>query len=148
MQLLLFGKWIFSSIVLQKDAITPAIKQFLFRANGGIEDSYGGKGHILKNRWDGLVKNFQYYFNKTAIAILCVVVIIWIVAIIFKRKKLKEIGFVIPLLIIALFPYVWYLILAEHSLRHAFFTFRIQSITSFALLSAMGMTIKNSDKEN
>jgi hypothetical protein len=52
-------------------------------------------------------------------------------------KKLKTKKYLLIIIIIGCIPYIRYLILANHSYRHAMFTFRDQIITIMALLYVM-----------
>ena len=78
--LLFFTKWIIASIVLNKDAISLALNELLFRVNGN-------ETHPV-NRLDTLKNNFNYFFIPTAKYILIGIFIIWIISFILYRKKL------------------------------------------------------------
>lgn len=47
------------------------------------------------------------------------------------RNKNKKIMDCIPLLIIGIFPYIWFCMLKNHSYEHFSFTYRIQAISLF-----------------
>jgi len=128
------GKWIIASIILHKDAVTPALDQILFRVNGN--EVY------TVNRLETLKLNFACYFEKMSIVILTTITILWGISLIFFRKKFRECKVIIPLVLIAIIPYLWYFVFAGHSSIHAFFTNRIQAITAFAYLSILGTYIK------
>lgn len=122
-------KWIIASIVLGRNEITPAIEQFFFRANAGegeklpIGSMYGS--------------NIMEYFSKIALIILAICIVVWIILAIKKRIHCKQ---MIPLTIfavIALFPYIWYGVLSNHSYIHYWMTYRIQAIAFFAFLSGL-----------
>lgn len=127
--LLFFTKWIIASILLNKDAIKLALDEILFRVNGSND--------IPVDRIGAMKINFEYFFIPIAKFILCGISIIWVIIFILYRKKLKNCKHIITLIIIALIPYVWYIIFAGHSEIHAWFTNKIQAITVFSILSAM-----------
>ena len=64
------------------------------------------------------------------ISIICIVIL----GLCFDWKNMKKKYFSIIMIIISIMPYVRYLLLANHSYYHAFFTFREQIITIIALL--------------
>ena len=133
--LLFFTKWIIASIVLNKDAISLALNELLFRVNGN-------ETHPV-NRLDTLKNNFNYFFIPTAKYILIGIFIIWIISFILYRKKLRECKLILPLICIAIVPYVWYLVFSGHSSIHAWFTNKIQAVTLFAILCLLFEVIDN-----
>lgn len=131
--ILFFTKWVIASIVLNRNAISLAIEQLLFRVNGN---------EIYKvNRVEMLKGNFDYFFIPTARYIMALIGLIWSVAFIMLKKNIKQCKCVVGLICIAAVPYVWYITFAGHSSIHSWFTNKIQSISVFAILSAMAYTI-------
>lgn len=135
--LLFFTKWVIASIILQKDAISLALNQILFRVNGN--ETYP------VNRIDVLKENFNFFFIPTAKELLMVAFVIWIIIFLLAKKKIKDCSVIITLICIAIVPYVWYITFAGHSSIHSWFTNKIQAMTIFAILSAMGECIQISD---
>lgn len=133
--ILFFTKWVVASIVLNKDAITLALNELLFRVNGN-ETYPVDRIATLKN-------NFNYFFIPTAKYILIAIFIIWIVAFVLYRKKIKECKLVLPLICIAMVPYIWYLAFSGHSSIHAWFTNKIQAVSVFAILCLLFEVIDN-----
>ena len=127
--LLFFTKWVIASIILHKNAISLAIEQLLFRVNGNEK--------YPVNRIEVLKGNFDYFFIPTAKHILKLIFVIWILLFLLCRKKIKELKVVIPLICIAIVPYIWYIAFAGHSSIHSFFTNKIQAMTLFSVLCAM-----------
>lgn len=121
------SKWILTSIVIGENIIPQAIAQFMFRT--------GANENLSKI--DVIIKNLKNYYTRPAIAILILFAISWIYLIIKHRKERINLKSIIALIVIALMPYVWYVVLSNHSNIHAWFTYRIQAITLFAILSAM-----------
>lgn len=135
--LLFVTKWVLASIVLNKDAVTLALDQILFRVNGNEQ--------YPVSRIDTIKMNFDYFFIPIAKKIMIVITAVWLVAFALYKKKIKDCKVVIILFMIAVIPYVWYFIFAGHSGIHAWFTYRIQAITMFALLCIYGETIDRSN---
>ena len=137
---LFFTKWIIASIVLNKNAISIALDNILFRVNGN-EQYPVTRIEVLKN-------NFNCFFVPIAKYIMAAITVAWIGLFIFFRKKTSEFKAVLPLFCIAIVPYLWYIVFAGHSSIHTWFTNRIQAVTAFAVLTAMCLTIKNELKIN
>lgn len=131
------AKWAISSIVLNINALEYVKDQAMLRVNGtlGINDGF----NIYT---DGITRNIHsllpLVFTKDPVtmyiyfglfAVILLALIDW--------KHIKEKWYSLILFAIALSPYVRYLLLANHSFRHCFFTFRDQMITIIALVLIM-----------
>ena len=130
-----FAKWVIASIVMQKDLITVAIKQIIFRTNGNEEYPATKLGAIMEN--------IKYLYNNAFLGFWIFIFIMWIIALIKKKNKNIDWKEVLILAAILLYPYVWYMVFAGHSTIHAFFTYRIQAISIFAMLCIMIEFISN-----
>lgn len=124
-----FAKWVIASLIMQKDLITVAINQILFRTNGSEE--------YPATKIGAIVENFTYLYNNVLLACGIVTIIGWIIALIKTRKNKINWKKILILLIISIYPYVWYMVFAGHSTIHAFFTYRIQAIAIFGVLCIM-----------
>jgi len=131
--LLFFTKWIIASVALQKDAITLALNEILFRVNGNDSNPV--------DRLDTLKSNFDYFFIPVGRYVLIGIFMIWGILFTFFRKKIKELKIIIPLVCISIVPYIWYIVFAGHSYIHCWFTYRIQAMTVFSILCAMFISI-------
>lgn len=124
-----FAKWVIASIILQRDAITVAINNILFRVNGNEEYPI--------TRFGAIKENIRYLYNTVLVSIIAIITISWIVIFIKNKKKVKDLKVIIPLILVVLYPYIWYFVFAGHSTIHAYFTYRVQAIAIFGILSAM-----------
>ena len=89
--------------------------------------------------WGTIFKNWHNLYpinivKRNSHLIIGVVVFIAIILVSFDWKNIKKKWMALILLIMALAPYVRYLIFANHSYRHAFFTFRDQMITVICIV--------------
>ena len=125
-----FTKWILASLILNINAYDYVFDKAMLRINGlqGLPD----KSIMYKGLF---YRNFNYLYP------ICIMddknIILFIIALFliftdYKNIKNKKLNII--LLFIALSPYVRYLVLANHSYRHAFFTFRMQIITIMSLI--------------
>lgn len=125
------SKWIIGSIVLKVNVIEDAISQANLRISGGMSDPV--------NRLESLYKNFTVMLPQWATynsIKIVVFVFLLIYCLCFFERHICWRGMLkyLSLLLISVYPYIWYFIFANHSSIHAFFTYRIQMITVFAVL--------------
>lgn len=126
------AKWILASIVLNVNALDFVVDKALVRVNGTYE--FENISEIYK---EAIPKNifslFPFNLIKDKLLLVYFFVIAVIAFLILKKNK-KELKNIIPFLLIAVIPYVRYLVLANHSYRHYFFTFREQFSTIICII--------------
>lgn len=128
-----FSKWAISSVILRQNVIKNAIEKILFRTEGDAD-------HPLA-RLDMLKLNFNLMYTNTTLLILGLTCVFFLYYA-FKKKGVQfSWGFILPMVFIALTPYIWYNVLANHSQIHFWFTYRVQILTTFALLSIFAFLI-------
>ncbi|MGL5898973.1 MAG: hypothetical protein ACRCZW_04805 [Lactobacillaceae bacterium] len=124
------SKWCIGSLILNKNIISDAIHQIFFR-------SIGDETHPI-HRSAMLAYNFKAMFISSAMAYI--IPAIFLIAIVLYRKI--NIGITSALLLLSLMPYVWYVVLTNHSQIHFWFTFRAQTVTMFCFLIMLSLIIK------
>ena len=79
--------------------------------------------------------NIEDYFG-TSLLIVLVIYTIWWVAYLLKKKGVKQKDFIqlLPLLLLALYSYIWYIGLSNHSFVHRWTTYQLQAVALFAYL--------------
>lgn len=128
--LIFVSKWFIASLVLHRDAVTIAVNQLVFRTNGS-EDFPATRSGAIRT-------NLKYLLDNNAFKTLCfAILVIWVIALIKRRKKIKDMKYVLLYAFITLYPYVWYFVIAGHSTIHAWFTHRSQVVTIFATFVAL-----------
>lgn len=122
------GKWMMGSVILNRNMFNEALSVFQTRSGYETSDQkFSYQDVVLKNL--GVRKVFLLIL--VIFAILSIVIRIW-KNIKFTWKDLILIGF-------ALLPFGWYLIAANHSYIHYWFTYREIVITVYALtLTGLG----------
>jgi len=108
-----------------------------------ILERTAGVGHEEFNisRGQALAENIKEMFPPSAVAMLVAIVAVLLVLSVVFRKPKADFVRMLPLLAVAAFPYLWYLVLADHSQIHAWFTYRAQIISVFAVLGYLGYGI-------
>lgn len=118
------SKWVITQVMLGRPVISQAIEQAKFRINLGTNKL----GYS-----DVVIKNIRFLSENVVLAILSLLIIYIVGNLILKNKK--DINFkqnwknAVPYIITAIFPFMWYLVLQEHSYIHSFFTYRILIVT-------------------
>lgn len=122
-------KWILCAIVYDKNVFLFIGEKLLVRVNGEITDVSKSQMYI-----EAIIKNIDTLFpinivqRKWKLIIPTVIIAISIIMIC-DMKKIRKNKFVYGLVLLSSIPYIRYLILANHSYRHSFFTFRAQMVT-------------------
>jgi hypothetical protein len=119
------AKWIISC------AIAPEMRKSLIdaivlRSNINAETIY--------SRTVSFIPNLRFLLSEKVSVVFVLYVALWgAVRLVRKIKAKKRSLEALPYLFVGLIPFVWMLLLNEHSLEHAWFMFRILTITLFSL---------------
>ena len=130
-----FMKWAISSFFTGTNVVADAIDTMLFRIDG---ETTGQRGDILysieKNLGALLPTNGENIVPLFAVlAVLLVCMIVFLVRSGVKRKDSVR---YIPCFIVALYPFLWYAIICNHSIIHAtIYAYRLLIIPIFGILS-------------
>ena len=127
------AKWVISSALLQQDIISQAISQITYRSGEVLNETEGGES--ITNT-GALLRNLSFMFPTwtwkiAAVSAAALLVFRWFFRDFFKPIAL---GPIVILLAIAMPPYAWYFLIANHSWVHYWFTWRNQAITVFSVL--------------
>lgn len=122
--------WILSSLVLGKNVIQDAAYQILFRTEGSSS--------IPVTRLAMLKANLRTEFSSANLLVLILVIVMFGILLWGKMNRGLTLntdwGFLAVVGVLSLLPYMWYLVLANHSQIHYWFTYREQMVTIFAWL--------------
>lgn len=132
-----FAKWILASIILKINAFDYVKDNLLLRINGlqGASSHKYLYGHVIERNFYAIPvlyyinTKFYKWYVKTSVIIIIAFLLLFI-----KWKELVKKRIIWILGLIGITPYIRYLILANHSYRHAMFTFRDQILTIIVLL--------------
>ena len=123
------GKWILGSAITRKNLFKSAIKAAASRTSTttAIEEI---------SRTAAIEGAFEEVFTNPICWILSIIAIIIIILLLMKKIKFnkQKAKSNLGMFIISLIPLVWYIIFANHSTWHLFFTYRTLSIFIFAIL--------------
>ncbi len=111
------SKWLISSAIINMNVLKDASESTVYRM-----------GVNAFSRWDAIVQNVQMV-PWTMVFIVLLVLGAYSIVRFHAKGGLKT----LLLLAVSLLPYVWYLLVANHSFLHYWFTYRLQAITIAAL---------------
>jgi len=131
------AKWAIASLVLNINVLDYVKDNAMKRINGlqGLSNYEELYKHVIEKNIDTIplihIINIKVYKweIKLALATVAVLLLVFI-----DWKNLKKKKYSLVMLFIGIMPYLRYLILANHSYRHAMFTYRDQIITIMAIL--------------
>ena len=132
-----FAKWILASIILKINAFDYVKDNFLLRINGlqGASSHKYLYGHVIERNFYAIPvlyyinTKFYKWYVKTSVIIIITFLLLFI-----NWKELVKKRIIWILGLIGITPYIRYLVLANHSYRHAMFTFREQILTIIVAL--------------
>lgn len=122
------AKWILASCVLGRNVIEDGFSQGLNRLGNGQEE-ISGIGAIAYNLFaivpPGITGGDLKWFVLGGLAVLLVLFVIFLK---FHAEK-AVLKAQLPILALIAYPYLWYLVMTNHSQIHYIFTYRVQFMT-------------------
>jgi len=129
------AKWAFSSLVFRQNVFQNALPSLMQRS-GVSSEFIMGREDSLSLRIGAIAINLEYLVNSSLLWLILIIAVLGaLVAWNILRQK-KDVWFflnALPLLAIALAPFMWYFLISNHSLQHEFMTHRLLAATLFAL---------------
>lgn len=119
------GKWLVGSVLTGRNLFIDALGTVATRL------SHGAASEVISS-WMAAARNFYIYFNWYGI-ILFIILTVWVIAALFKIKGIGKGSTVWLLILLTFVPVVWYMVAANHSYIHYWYTFRNLSVSIFAL---------------
>lgn len=135
------AKWAIASQVLGSSVFEKALGKLSERT---------GESMTFTERMAGALKNVALLSSPAMLTdttwripmiVVAALVLIWFVVWLVTRSGFDRMVRALPILLVGLAPYVWYLVVSNHSSIHASFVYRVQWISILALLMFMVLTI-------
>lgn len=125
-------KWILGNLITGYDVLKNATEAAKIR-------SIGHDGQVI-DRIKVITESIKVPLLYEYVLIICPICIL--IALILKKGK--QVIMTLPLIMISLYPYIWFEVFCEHSTTHAFFTYRAQmgsifSVTAVAIIVLLGI---------
>lgn len=140
------AKWIIATVVLGVRYFWRTMSVVQYRLQGSEEEPLDRIGTLQRNlkAWMNVQDGGIITWSKVALLVLIVFLIL---AIRKKLKDLRTVGSYIPILIVALYPYIWYLVMSNHSQIHFWYTYRAQLVTLFSGLIFMTGILRDKEEK-
>lgn len=134
------AKWIAASVLTDENVIMDAVNQVKFRS-----------GHYEQGRsfLTTLKLNFDACNMKSIWVVLIALTVFLLACVIlnFRRNGIKLLPVTAVILVVSLYPFLWYYLTMHHSSDNSYFTWREYSICVYGVLTAlavnMGLSRKN-----
>lgn len=144
--LMWLAKWLLASAILNLNWIEYVKDEALLRINGRME-----RISILEMYIGAITKNIYTLFPINIIKrkqklILLILIVIIMISYFIDRKKVKN-KFLMLLILLGIMPYIRYILLANHSYRHYFFTYRAQLVSIIVFIFIIIYTVDESKIE-
>lgn len=127
--LTLLSKGVVGTLFSGTNVLQDILESSLYRINGELPFGY----YENISAWMSIRYNADAFFNFRNLSLLAACMLCLVVILIRKHTSLKGWTASLPILGVALFPYVWYAALQNHSIMHCYFTFKAQGVAFFAL---------------
>jgi len=140
------AKWAIATAVFGAKVFWRTMSVIQFRLEGDEETPLDRIGTIRKNlkAWMNVQDGGIITWSKVVLLILLIAVVLILVK---KLKDLHTIGAYLPILFVASYPYIWYLVMSNHSQIHFWFTYRAQLVTLFGILLFLSAILKEKKLE-
>lgn len=123
------GKWLIGGIILHKPILTQGWREVQYRA-GMLPDTDGDK----TSHWKVIMNNLGIFQSVQGIFILGGWILWWAWQTI-RRRRVLNTAKTPALLLVAVSPVVWYIVLHNHTYVHSSYTYRIWAIGLTAMLA-------------
>lgn len=122
------AKWIMYDIIYDKGLIKSAILQVLYRSGGNNKYVKTSVKIVLKYL---ILESVSYIILYLVIAVNVIMCKVMAKPMEFRKVNIKR---KIPILVVSIIPFIWFLALANHTVIHIRFTYRNMIIFIFGIL--------------
>lgn len=139
-------KWILAAGILGVRYFWRSLSTAKYRMLGNEEEPIDRIGTIRKNlkAWMNVQDEGLITWSKVALLILVIAVILVIVK---KLMDKRTVCACLPMLLVASYPYLWFLVLSNHSQIHFWYTYRAQLVALFGILMFLAGILKKKERE-
>ena len=134
------AKWVLASLFTNRSVINNALSQIAFR----FSSTGNGQASVKISRIDAVAKNLTVLNKRPVVLLLVSCAVFYLIRLFCSRRdgdgkagKRVAAWQIVPFLFVSVLPFVWILLLANHSYVHFHFTYRVFSVSVFALLCGL-----------
>lgn len=141
------SKWLIAAGILGIRYFWRTMSVVQYRLEGSEEEPLDRLGTIRKNlkSWMNVQDDGIITWSKVALLIIVVALILCIWK---KVKDLRTVAAYVPILFVAAYPYIWYLVMSNHSQIHHWFTYRAQLVALFGILIFIASILREKKEQN
>ena len=140
------GKWVVASILTGENVFHDALDQVALRSGSEVSVSEGAAAASIANV---IGKNLTVYGTNAFLLLGLLLLLAAMYLVLFRKYRFRfSVSLCVPLLFIALYPFVWYVVVRNHSLIHYWMTHRNLSVTIFALCCMVSLSLQKTSGGN
>lgn len=136
------AKWLLANLFTSRDVIRNALRQIAVR----FSSTGDGQAKNDISRLDALKRNLNVLNKRPIVMLLAVSTVFYLTRFFLSRYSYRRsrqepaaARQMLPYLLTALLPFAWVFLLANHSYIHFHFTYRVFSISVFAILCGLSV---------
>lgn len=139
------AKWGITTVVLGVRYFWRTMSVVQYRLEGNEDEPLDRIGTIRKNlkAWMNVQDDGVISWSKVVLLFLLITVLLMIWK---KLKDMKAVCAYVPMLFVAAYPYIWYLVMSNHSQIHYWYTYRAQLVAMFGILMFLASILKGKEK--
>jgi len=134
------SKWAMTAIVYSAEYANSEFAYALAMRSGTAGEGLGFRFAAIYNNLyqlfaahpDGSLLMGEFFAIVAAVTVALVA--IWWLMVKMSRTSFEQVKLALPMLLVALGPYVWYFVVAQHSTFHSWFTWRLQTASIVAAI--------------
>ena len=131
-------KWLLGSIITGENIFAEAYVSMLIRTSSSYSD-------MTFDFWDIMERQWEAARNSVWKLALIALFVYWLYKVL--RVGKIHINLLVPYMIVAIYPFVWYFVMKNHSFLHYFFTYRELAISLYAF-AAMCVAVHKGERGN
>ncbi|MBR2762199.1 MAG: hypothetical protein IKD66_13645 [Solobacterium sp.] len=134
-------KWLIGTLISGYNLILDGIETVGFRSSGEVVNVSSDYFYVVN-------QNLSAMFTRPLIFALVLFVIGLAVLAVLGRLKFRfSLSRIVPVLLVGIYPFVWYFVIRNHSIVHVWFTHRVLSITIFSLAAFFACMFTDKERE-
>lgn len=137
------SKWVICDLLTGSSIVKDAMNQIMVRT---VTNAYEETGIESDNVIKVIGYNLQCLADPLSLTVIAVAIAGFVLYLVMTHRKFRaDDRVLLPLMLIAIVPFVWYMVLSNHSAIHFWMTYRNMALTVMALATLCAMAVKNKD---
>lgn len=138
------SKWILCDLLTGSNIVKDALNQVMVRT---VTNAYEETGISSDNVLDVISYNMDAFRDPVTLMVFALAIAGFVLVFVFGKRKIKlPEKSLLPLLVLAIVPFVWFCVLSNHSAIHFWMTYRNVAVTVMAVGAVLGESISAGGK--